>query len=973
MTTNKAPFPYIPREGFKSQIQDAIFVARRQRENQVVLLYGKGGDGKTYFVRELPNEVSDPDLAWVGPYDIDDAEYWLLPNLESEIAEKLDPERRFFAPYFDYQSKLPAVETTKIEFETLVGYSRQGERIFFDCYHRFVDESRQIPVLILDTLEAIRGLDFLPRLVRWMKGMKGTVFILASRPMFIQGAEDPLLIELKAAPTALPCHIVKLEHFTEQESNEYLTQSAVGAALSEDHRRAIIDLCDGSPLWLAMTVNYLSQNEVPQEVSTWPDKDAITAEYLRDDFLRRLTVPYRGSDFWAAAVKYLGVVRRRVSLQVWRRLMTNRTFPDGITTWEEAWGRLKALPWIRTRANENYVTLHDAVAEALAQRVIPLDDKDHSWRKALWDAAARTYWELVEQEMRALEDARRQLNAVMETRRDAPPDLIREFIKLSVKTTDYYLLVSTAFYYLMLSDREAGIKKFVELFEDSYSSHAYRLIELLWLELQRFLPGEQTFDPLDDIIKPELTRFQAWYKAHPDNQYEVESRMARYLTPKGVASATEAVKRLTNLLEVNYHNESRVYPLLILRANARLRVPPGAVLARQDFITACDLAKKETAPDKVKKNLGDSLKELGYFHRCTGDWGAARLAYREALEATPVSNLENRAAIQSQFAYVQALRGRHQEAQEMVESALKVRRKFGDKLYIGLALSVRGEVSRYQCRFNEAMDSYDEAESIFIDLARNPWLGVIRQEMAICLFQAARAKEVVRRFSHYNEMFVKAQDLILESIAICRDSNIRNLPLALNRGGRIFGGHDLERGLEYLKEGIDVAGEVADDMFHLANLIELATLSFSAWERTRDPQYLQVIESRTDEINQACDDTDFFGLEGRWEVLRGHIKFSKALATNGLRDQHGLFGEALSLYESGYPKIAKGYQGAYGIIVLHEQMEKLDELMRKLPETERERWLTEIDNAWRNLPPEEKDMVATLNSMLTDLYIEQKI
>ncbi|HKX26721.1 MAG TPA: tetratricopeptide repeat protein [Blastocatellia bacterium] len=969
MITIDGLFPFIPREGFKSQVLDVISVVARDRQNQVVLLYGDGGIGKTSVIRELPEASQDPPFIRVGPYDVDDAEYWLLPNLEREIANRLDPERRFFAPYFDYQSKLPVVEIQRVGFETILAYSRQGEKIFFDCYRRFVTESRKIPVLVLDTLEAIRGLDFLPRLVRWMKGLTSTVFILASRPMFIYEREDPLLVELKTSPV-LPYRIIKLERFTDQESGDYLRQSAIGAALSAEQKQAIIDLCGGYPLWLALTVSYLSHNEIPKEIETWSNRDAITAEYLRDDFLRRLTVPYSGSDFWAAAVKYLGVVRRRVSRRVWQRLMADRAFPDGVTNWEAAWKELKSLPWIRTRANENYVTLHDAVAEALAQRVIPLDDKDHSWRKKQWDLAAEIYWELVKQEKQSLEQSIGELKQALGNQMESQAELHKDWIKLNVRTTEYHLLVSTAFYYLMLSDREAGIEKFRVLYDESYSSHAYRWIELLWLELQRFLPGEQTFDPLDDIIRPELNRFQDWYKNHPDCQYEVERRLARYFTYGGKPG--EALKWLNHLLEMNRDNDGRVYRLLNLRGNARLRLAGASQLAGEDFKRACDLARKEAAPESVKRNLGEALKELGYYYRNIGNWLEAAKTYRAALEVTPITNIEARAAIQSQYAYVLAFRGRFQEAQDTIESALKIRRRLGNDLYVGMALSVKGEVRRYRDRFEEALTAYFEAERIFLRLAQNPWLGVIRQEMAICFYQAARAGEILPPFADRNEMLARARELALEAITLCRDYDIRSLPMALNRSGRIIGESDVEQGLKYLEEGIRVARSVADEWLHFASLIEYVTLCFTAWETSRERQYRDRIDAQAAEIERAMERTEFDALKGRWNVLQGHLKALDALDTGDLQSRHRLFDQALNHYKDGYLLIVKGYPASRSSAALQERVRQLEDLMTRLPAAERERWLTEMDAAWRNLPPQEKDFVAALSAMVTDLYIQLK-
>ena len=98
------------------------------------------------------------------------------------------------------------------------------------------------------------------------------------------------------------------------------------------------------------------------------------------------------------------------------------------------------------------------------------------------------------------------------------------------------------------------------------------------------------------------------------------------------------------------------------------------------------------------------------------------------------------ASIQMNWAYLNALHGSYREARNLVDSALAVFRRFGQRQREGSALSVSGEAFRYEGKLARAWAEYQKAEELFHELKSWPWLGVIYQEQAICLHQAEREK-----------------------------------------------------------------------------------------------------------------------------------------------------------------------------------------------------------------------------------------
>lgn len=380
---------YISRREPEAEILRQVTEVHASRQSRALLLHGPGGSGKTMLVRHLRAQVGSAtdDVVWVRPIDVDDSQFWLLSNLETEIAVQLG--REHFEPYFDHLRDIAQITHTSVSYETVLAQLGRINRAFLDCYRTFVESRKRTVVITLDTIEAIRSMYLLLTLTQWMKELPHTLFILAGRPVG-ENEPDPLTEELNDRHRPLPSGDMRLRGFAEDEARRFLTASGLHESLSAEEQQRLVDLTDRQPLWLALAVEYLQISDVP------PEMTAVTppSDTDREDFRRRLVTMYRSTDFWPEAIKRLTVVRHSVTQEVWSTLMSDRALPSDATTWDEAWTRLLARPWVRPRANARYVTLHDALAEELAQRLIPLHDRDGAWREGLWRRAERIYAKL---------------------------------------------------------------------------------------------------------------------------------------------------------------------------------------------------------------------------------------------------------------------------------------------------------------------------------------------------------------------------------------------------------------------------------------------------------------------------------------------------------------------------------------------------------------------------------------------------
>jgi len=589
-------FPeYIPRQE-EQQILAEVAQVQEHRSSSAVLLYGLGGVGKTKLVRALPRaNMADRSTIWLDPIDIDDSTYWLLSNLEQNVATQLDPENRYFASYTRYLSRLPTYTRPSISHETIVSHLGRIKRVFVECYKNFIEDGRKTVVIVFDTVETVRGTYLIRTLTQWMRELPATLFIVSSRPPSGYGrGQDSIKRELdEDIYQPVTVTTVRLGEFTQQAASEYLANSGVAAALAEEEKAKLVRLTRGHPLWLALAVSYLDEWGVPEELEvslaeieqnvTYDGEMSRAGERLHDAFKRRLLAPYREADFWHEAIKRLAVVRQGVSKAIWQRLMADRPLPEESITLDEAWERLLVIPWVRPRANGRFVTLHDAMAEELARRIIPLHDQDQQWRRHLWQLAVDIYREETEdneavlagklatldEELQSLNEGLRAGN-VHDEASDDQSSLIIEAAQLDARKREFDQFTAARLYYQLLCDFTEGCRQFLDLFGRANREHDILFQDLLALGMQRFLPGED--DPVfDDVATQVIDEFRRWLSSErPELYLEIGLSMADYLieTEQG-----EAAVKLLERLPIADANPHQQYRSDILLGNAYLHIP----------------------------------------------------------------------------------------------------------------------------------------------------------------------------------------------------------------------------------------------------------------------------------------------------------------------------------------------------------------------------------------------------------------
>lgn len=945
----------------EAAIREQVDLVRDDGRSRVILLYGAGGVGKTRMVRALAHghgSASD-DIIWVQPIDVDDSEYWLLSNLERVVARTLDPDRDHFGPYFDYVSRLPRYASERVGHETVVSHLGRIKQKFIECYRSFVLETRSTVVIILDTVEAIRSMYLLLTLTQWMKALPGTLFILSGRPSTRREYQDPIRDQLDDAHQPLESKEIRLEGFDREEALRFLNSSALQPSLDPGEKEQLVDLTEGHPLWLALSVDFLEHSDPPPEMV----KPTVRGARLHEAFRRRLVAPYRSTEFWPEAIKRLAVVRHSVNQQVWQHLMDDRELPQDVHSWDQAWELLLQQPWVRPRANQRYVTLHDALAEELAQRLIPLHDQDESWRRRLWRKAEAAYATLtagtdqrLQQEMEPLSEA------LQSPEKQDDAGLIRRVAKLDAEKRELDQLKTAQLHYRLLDDFQTGSDSFIELYGQASACHDLLFQELICHELERFLPRGETAEPLEDVLGVVVERFHLWLMTQAPVRYlEIGLRIARFLTQN--EQPRSALELLRDLPESSAGPDLR-YRLANERGNACMRIPGQIDKANDYFQRALEETRSFDSPEQERREA-EARKEFGFYFRNLGRWHSADEAYHGARDVisrilgpgSPVEDREEMASIQTNWAYLKALRGNYEEARNLVESAIAVRRRLGRLHGVGVSLSVSGEVYRYDRKFARAWQEYEEAEAVFQELKSWPWLGLVYQEQAICLYQADQ-----EGIPLIDEPLGRARNLIGRALDICRDLAIRSYPSALNRAGRIFGADDIDVGLRYLDESIDEARRIADGWFLSANLIEYLELSYRAWTNTGKQDYRSFIDGRISDVEQAISDYKFPDLRGRWELLQGHLTVHHALDSGRLDE----LDDAVKHYSRGFATLAHERIGSYGATAIAREFHRFRDMFAMLPEDVQAAWYSRLRSDWSN--PQSKDRSTSLLARLEELY-----
>jgi tetratricopeptide (TPR) repeat protein len=882
-----AEFPFfVNRQKELKMIRQAIAEVGKR---QVVLVHGPGGIGKTRLLQKVREEYASAlSLIITDVLDLYEAELRVPARWEHRVARQIEEGGAFADFWTEYRESLE-LESRGVSAETLARARDRIDEAFVQGFNR-VAKGKQI-VLLLDTLEEIQRVGVLwPHLLDLMARLDNAVWIIAGRRC------DEARVEIEARLGSGNVQWLPLEGFDRKAANEYFNEyfkKPSVVSLDPEMREKIRLLTDGRPILIALAITWL-EHELPlpeleaksvDELQTMTEEDlAELKEEVKQALVRRLLAFANTVD---KVVLNMAWVERRFNADVLDYLMA---IPES-----DVLEQLAFLPFVKIRPGENYV-LHDEMRDMTVEYAWPSVDPDGTLRRRIDQMMVDYYTQKVAGLKARGNELKREQEKARQSK-DMQAEL-QAFERLSEVDRQRDILEVEQLFYTLRADLEQGVEQFISAYDRATADYKMIFRAMLWDEIQRF---EERFGGTKG--------------------FRVDIRGAAHLLDIG--SAIAAQEKGTEVLERSARTGEERIEALIHLGNCALRL--GHPIEARDFYSqARDICDKQGL-QSWRATLENGL---GLAYRSSGDWDEAAKHYRESVSvcerfSSPPHHL---ASALNNYAYVLGLRGSYEEAIALCEQALSLRKDLKLWRSVGHSYSTLGELYRYQQHYERAFECYNEALRIFEEQDDREWLAIVHQEWAIAKAYAGELEE--------------AWSSIQRALELCERYNIRALPWALNRAGRItLARSEYDQSERFLRRGIAESEKAGDVWFLLATTVELMESRYARLQRKGDIDIqeswaeFEKLAGRVEEYEH--EQFGFYELFGRTYRILGHVQYDL-----------GNYDRALRYYKEAYPLIASGYYGSHGLHKLPDELEELGKRVDALAPAEAIRWCDELWKAW---------------------------
>ena len=757
----------------KSVYSESIFIGREQEIAQFEkmlsgdtskwILYqkGDGGVGKTQLLQryiEIAGEQM-PDGLLLTDRLVDF--YWTTNQQElgimKTIAEQLQP--ALFQEFSNALQKYEELAQTGLPNPDLVDEKEiQARNLFFETYSRL--DSERI-LLLFDTAEAggPQVHSFLQETLLHLKQLhQGTVTIIAGRP-------DPNL-SLPEKQTI----VQEVTGFGEVEVSHYFKEHHVN--LDADIIQKITDLADGSPILIALTLDWIQYG--------YPVEELVNC--AKDDFkqlmVRRVQELRFNVDQVILAMAHF---HRRFNEDFLAHIL-QRSEKEAQQLIESA----STFSFVKYRPPQGSVPgsclLHDEMREMINQFVWPNLDPFRTYRRG-WNRAIIDYYTGLIQESEA---------------------------------KDHYLeskaLKLERLFYLTDLERDKAFDYVEALFGEARSQQDIAWMKAINYELENVRSKLDSPTPREILWDALVSHFEGDYQSAVD-------KLKPLVENETIAPVLSAAIR------------SQVIESLTYTSDLHEAIALGAEWEMWFQERLAERATGQPHHQHIQFEFGKLYNSIGLAYRYRTNFPKTISYYEKALEHFARAEINDQVRIEmantkNNLAYVYHKLGRDDEALSHGEGALKVRRKLGYPGPIGFSYNVLAMIYVDQLRQQEARAYFAKALNAFQEAGSNRGRGLVYVGFGRALRQLGRHKERygLEPLNPKREEYENAERMLSEAVNIFRRlGDEANLSEALNEKGTLLRQQEKwEDAITCLQESSQLSEETGNVYRQVDNLVDIA-------------------------------------------------------------------------------------------------------------------------------------------------------
>lgn len=855
--------------GRKTELDTIQDLVNRFGETHILFIHGVGGIGKTRLLHESAQrfmgnnsqkgaELHSIPLLAPEAIDFDDNAFQIPENLERRISRLLSQSTgQDFNNYFEKLRDLRNMQQGGVSAELAEEQGIKVRQALAEGINAITDEIRVI--LRFDTTEKIND-DVWNHLLNLIKYCKNVLFIFAGR-------NGVALNQSIGADLKSKIKLIELEPLTQTASEEYLNEklAALHFSLDQTTRQKLLLLADGSPILVDLAVEWLARG-IP--LPWFKQQDLETLNKLPSNLLIERKNQFK--EHLVLHIAKLGNLIDRLTLVLSHVYPVNAAMiasllnipEEGATTlFEEA----SEAAFVKVLA-DGRISLHDLMRDLVNLYVWPKITNNNEPRRFYSSVAI----EFLRKQIKSLNKNRAVLEEMLDHAReiDDKIEALSLFSQLETVDRELWTVREKLVIHALVTDIDAGVKTFTEVFDLAVQSNRYFIQE----RLLKHVAVHQDELSQANIIDIESRRFEPlMYRGKYE---EAETLVDEILSQSKILRP--------DLLIITFLQKGNV---MVRRGQVKEAIP---------YFEQAVVLSQNNHNDRL---LVRSRNGLGWAHRLAGNWDKAKTYYEENRRyfVQQKDRGDDYGWLLNNLAFLLSERDR-QKAITLGETSLAHWRKLGNRLGIASAHSTLG-ITYYRSDISDkAEKQFNEALYIFSDLGHREWKG----------------QTLSWRGALYQDMNLldKAEADLKLSLEI-GPAAIR--AMTLNRLGRVYMSRkDWDTSETYIRQALEEAKAIPDYVYWLGSIARLVMIAAEKGEYYKLEEFEALLEEFYQQNQKAEENSEgmtYIGL-ARLSLNRGYFERAENYLQRGIQlvTEYGSYARAdirsrLSHYEKDFSNI----------------------------------------------------------------------